>query len=324
VAAMQNPRVPVTLFHGAADADSDPKSLERACGGWTKCRFESIPEGIHNLENWHPGEWEWKEEFTAILRNGRRGLWKDIIYSRPGGLPLAMDANLPKGQGPFPAVIVVHGGGWEAGDKLTYVSPVLSLLSRTHFAWFSIDYRLTPYVRNEEQLEDLRNAIRYVRVHAGRFDVDPNAIAVLGESASGQMATEIASEPCSGCEVQAVISFYGVYDFVPWASDPDSKPMLDRVFGSWNIGKLRQYSPISHVHSGMPPVLLLQGTDDELYAGSLAYERCLEQKGVPHQLILLDKAPHGMENWVGHPEWEFYRAKLVSWLNMVLRSGRRA
>jgi acetyl esterase/lipase len=229
VAAMQNPRVPVTLFHGAADTDSDPKSLERACGGWTKCRFELIPQGIHNLENWHPGEWEWKEEFTAILRNGRRGLWKDIIYSRPGGLPLGMDANLPEGQGPFPAVIVVHGGGWEAGDKLTYVSPVLSLLSGTHFAWFSIDYRLTPYVRNEEQLEDLRNAIRYVRVHAGRFDVDPNAIAVLGESASGQMATEIASEPCSGCEVQAVISFYGVYDFVPWASDPDWKPMLDRV-----------------------------------------------------------------------------------------------
>ncbi|MGI8960094.1 MAG: alpha/beta hydrolase fold domain-containing protein [Bryobacteraceae bacterium] len=86
-----------------------------------------------------------------------------------------MDANLPEGQGPFPAVIVVHGGGWAAGDKLTYVSPVLTLLSEAHFTWFSIDYRLTPHVRNEEQLEDLRNAIRYVRAHAGRFNIDPNA-----------------------------------------------------------------------------------------------------------------------------------------------------
>lgn len=82
------------------------------------------------------------------------------------GLPLTMDANLPEGRGPFPAVIVVHGSGWEAGDRLTYVSPVMLLLARENFAWFSIDYRLTPFVRNEEQLEDLRDAIRYVRVHA--------------------------------------------------------------------------------------------------------------------------------------------------------------
>jgi hypothetical protein len=83
VAGMQDPHVPVTLFHGALDADSDPKPLEKSCRAWTKCRFEPIPRGIHNLENWHPSEWEWKEEFTAILRNGTWGLWKDIVYARP-------------------------------------------------------------------------------------------------------------------------------------------------------------------------------------------------------------------------------------------------
>lgn len=323
-ADMQDPHIPVTLFHGARDTDVDPKSIEKACGAWKECRFESVPGGIHDFENWHPAEWEWKEEFTAILRNGRRGLWRDIVYARPGGLPLTMDANLPEGQGRFPAVIVVHGGGWEAGDKLTYVSPVLSLLSREHFAYFSIDYRLTSYVQNQEQLDDLRNAIRYVRDHAARYNIDPNRIALLGESASGQMVTKIASEPCPGCEVQAVVSFYGVYDFVPWASDPDSKKMLDRIFGNWDLGTLRHYSPIYHVHSGMPPVLLLQGTADELYPGTLSYEKQLTQQGIPHELILLPNAPHGMENWVGHPEWEVYQAKLVHWLNAVLRPGAPA
>lgn len=313
-----DPHLPVVLFQGTADEDADPKHLERACKNWTNCRFESIPLGIHNLENWRPDEWEWKEEFTAILRNGRKGLWKDIVYSRPGGLPLTMNANLPEGRGPFPAVIVVHGGGWEAGDKLTYVSPVLLLLSREKFAWFSIDYRLTPFVRNEEQLEDLRNAIRYVRVHAARFNVDPKAIAVLGESAGGQIVTEVASKACSGCEVQAVVSFYGVYDFERWAADANWRPILDRVFGSWNAGTLRSYSPISHVHLGMPPVLLLQGTNDELYPGTLAYERQLKKERVNHELIVLKDAPHGMENWVGHPEWEVYRPKLVAWLLSVL------
>jgi len=322
VAAMPDPHVPVVLFHGDSDTDVLPGPIQQACASWSQCRFQLIPHGIHNLENWHPGEWDWKEEFTAVLRNGRSGLWPNVVYARPGGLPLAMDANLPEGSGPFPAVIIVHGGGWEAGDKQTYVAPVLLLFSRTHFAWFSIDYRLTPYVRNNEQIEDLRSAIRYLREHARRFNVNPNAIAVLGESASGQMVTQVASEPCPGCEVQAVISFYGVYDFVPWAKDAASKPSLDRIFGDWNLDTLRRYSPISHVHAGMAPVLLLQGTADELYPGTMAYDERLTQQGVPHELILLQNAPHGMENWVGHPEWQFYQTKLINWLDTVLQQTR--
>jgi len=215
VASMPDPNVPVVLFQGAEDTDVNSKPLEAACRTWARCRFELIPHGIHNLENWHPAEWDWKEGFTAILRDGKDGLWPDIVYARPASLPLTMDANLPPGPGPFPAVVILHGGGWEAGDKLTYVSPVLSLLSGTHFVWFSIDYRLTPYVRNKEQLEDLREALRYIRNHAQRFKVNPNAMVILGESASGQMVTDVASEPCSGCDVRAVVSFYGVYDFVP-------------------------------------------------------------------------------------------------------------
>jgi acetyl esterase/lipase len=234
-------------------------------------------------------------------------------------MPLKMDAHIPDGAGPFPAIVIVHGGGWEAGDRLTYVSPVLTLFSQTHFAWFSIDYRLTPYVRNSEQLEDLRNAIRYIKQHAYRFKANPNAIAVLGESAGGQIVAEVASEPCAGCEVQAVVSFYGVYDFVPWATDPGSKPVLDRIFGNWNAITLKRYSPIWHVHAGMPPVFLLQGTADELYPGTIAYEKRLQQQHIPHELVILRNAPHGMENWVGHPEWQFYRAKLVEWLDTVLR-----
>jgi len=322
VAALQDPHIPVALFHGASDTDVKPGPIQSACASWRQCRFQLVPHGIHNLENWHPGEWDWKEDFTAIIRNGRAGLWPNIVYARPGGLSLVMDGNLPQETGPSPAIIIVHGGGWEAGDKQTYVSPALLLLSRTHFAWFSINYRLTPYVRNKEQLDDLRSAIRYVREHAQRFNVNPNAIAVLGESAGGQIVTQVASEPCPGCEVEAVVSFYGVYDFTPWATDPDSKQTLDRIFGEWDTKTLRRYSPISHVHAGMPPILLLQGTADELYPGTIAYEKCLTRQHVPHELIVLKNAPHGMENWIGHAEWDFYQAKMVQWLETIFRQNR--
>ena len=315
------PRLPLLMMHGTADEESPPGSVEALCRSWPACLFFPVAGGIHNLENWHPDQWQWKEELAAWLRGDQRGLWKDIAYSRPGGRDLRMDAFVPEGAGPFPAVVIAHGGGWEAGDKVTYVSPLFGPLARAGFAWFSIDYRLTPYVRNAEQLEDLRAAIRYVRSHAARFHVDPNRIAILGESASGQMVAQVASETCRGCAVQAVVSFYGVYDFTQWAGDAANRPMLDRIFGLWDEEILKRYSPLFHVRRSMPPLLLLQGTKDELYAGTLAYADQLKKLGARYELILLEGAPHGMENWAGHTEWEFYQQRLVAWLKATLREG---
>ena len=76
---------------------------------------------------------------------------------------------------PRPAVIVVHGGGWEAGDKVTYVTPLFEPLARANLAWFSIDYRLTPAFTNQDQLADVRQAIRFVRAEHARFNIDPPA-----------------------------------------------------------------------------------------------------------------------------------------------------
>ncbi len=315
------PGIPALMIHGTADEESPPSSIEALCRNWRECRFFPVAGGIHNLENWHPDQWQWKEELGACLRGDERGLWKDITYSRPGGSDLRMDAFVPEGAGPFPAVVIAHGGGWEAGDKVTYVSPVFGPLARAGFAWFSIDYRLTPYVRNAEQLEDLRTAIRYVRSHAARFHIDPSRIAMLGESASGQMVAQVASETCAGCEVEAVVSFYGVYDFTQWASDTGSRPMLDRIFGHWDEEVLKRYSPLFHVRSDLPPLLLIQGTKDELYAGTLAYANQLKKAGARFELILLEGAPHGMENWAGHPEWEGYKQRVPEWLKATLGTG---
>ena len=311
-------RIPALLIHGAADDESPPGPVEALCRRSTSCQFFPVPEGIHNFENWHPDQWQWKEELIAWLRGGERGLWKDITYSRPGGFDLRMDAFIPEGAGPFPAVIIAHGGGWEAGEKVTYISPVLGLLAREGFAWFSIDYRLTPYVRNSEQLEDLRNAIRYVRAHAERFHVDAKHIAILGESASGQMVAQVASEPCAGCEVQAVVSFYGVYDFTNWPQNADTRQTLDRLFGQWDTGVLQRFAPIFHITGALPPLLLIQGTKDELYPGTLAYAERLNKAGARFELILLEGAPHGMENWAGRPEWEVYKPRLMEWLRANL------
>jgi acetyl esterase len=312
------PLCPVLMFHGTKDEESPPGPIKALCGKMEHCTFVSVPGAIHEFENWHPDQWQWKVQLTAWLRQDRRGLWKNITYSRPGGLALRMDAFISEGAGPFPAVIIMHGGGWEAGDKVTYVSPVFTPLAHAGFVWFSIDYRLTPYVRIPDQLNDLRTAIRFVREHATWFNVDPRRVAILGESSSGQLVAQLASEPCRGCQVQAVVSFYGVYDFVPWAKQVDGKRSLDRLFGPWTVQTLKRYSPIDHVSRSMPPLLLIQGTGDDLYRGTLRYADRLKQAGARYHMVLLNGAPHGMENWEGHPEWMFYKRDLIQWLQSTL------
>lgn len=312
------PSLRTLMIQGTADDEVKAGDVEAFCKRRQDCTYFPVGGAIHDFENWHPDQWYWKEELTAWLRGDRRGLWKDIAYSRPDGRDLLLDAYIPEGKGPFPAVVIVHGGGWEAGDKITYVSPVFEPLAHAGFAWFSIDYRLTPYVHVPDQLEDVRNAVRFVRGHAGWFHVDPNRIALLGESASGHLVAQAASMPCPGCEVQAVVSFYGVYNFERWKNDADFERMFPRLFADPDDATLREYSPFFHASAALPPMLIIQGTGDELYPGTEEYVRRLNELHARHDVVLLQKAPHGMENWEGHPEWMFYKQKMVTWLEQTL------
>ena len=309
--------VRVLMIEGMGEA-GPARVAEDWCNAQPHCEFVPEPDESHHFEHWHPEHTDWKESFTAWLRGDQRGLWKDIAYSRPGGRPLLMDAFIPSGPGPFPAVIMVHGGGWETGDKVTSLSPLFEPLARAQFAWFSIDYRLSPYVHISDELDDVRASVRYVRAHAGWFHVDPDRIAILGESSAGHLVAEVASEPCEGCGVQAVVSFYGVYDLPRLASVPAWKRWVPHWFENPTPEALRAASPIAHVSPQLPPILLIQGTEDPLYPGTMDYAARLQEASARYKLILVQGAPHGIEDWEGHADWLFYKRQMVEWLRTML------
>ena len=70
--------------------------------------------------------------------------FKDVLYADIAGVALTLDAHIPDGAGPFPAAVLVHGGGWIAGDKRQYITYLFQPLTEAGFAWFSINYRLAP------------------------------------------------------------------------------------------------------------------------------------------------------------------------------------
>jgi acetyl esterase len=88
---------------------------------------------------------------------------KDVEFARPGGKPLLLDLHIPDGAGPFPAAILVHGGGFDEGSRSTNVRPLFDPLAEAGFAWFSIDYRLAPAAHAPDSISDVNTAIVWVK-----------------------------------------------------------------------------------------------------------------------------------------------------------------
>jgi alpha-L-fucosidase 2 len=323
------PRTPTLVVHGAADREAPLEQAVQYCDAVKQaggaCQLIAVAGASHRAENWWPSQWRYKRDLLTWLKAlapesetdytaPRGAVQKDIVYNRAEGLKL--DAYVPRGGTPVPAAIVVHGGGWEAGDKVTYVTPLFEPLAQAGLAWFSIDYRLTPDVDHPRQLDDLRRAIRFVRANAARFNIDADRIVLIGESASGQMVAQLAAEEPS---IAGVVSFYGVYDFEAMVTDASPRSLLVRLFrrsvlDDASRALLRRYSPIHTAHAKMPPILLVNGTGERLWEQARAFDRRLTELGARHDVIALDGAPHGMENWEGHPEWTIYKQRVVDWI----------
>lgn len=264
--------------------------------------------------------------FLAALA-AATGLERDIPYANGQKL----DAWTPSGKGPFPAVIIVHGGGWEAGDKAhEWIRPLFAPIEQAGFAWFSIDYRLAPAHPWPACLDDTKAAVRWIKANARRFNVDPNRIAILGESSGGHLVNWIGVDPDPALRVRAVVSFYGLSDFVSRYKAQNSvlaknvrqlihigveAPVDDQV-----LAKLREISPIHHVRRGMPPFLFIHGTEDRGVPLEQSTVFCdqIRRVGSSCEVLSVPGAGHGVSNWEKQPELHWYKARLTDWLRREL------
>ncbi len=347
---MASLRSPTYVVHGGNDTEVPLRQAEAFCEGLNarggRCDLDVVADASHRSENWWPSQWGYKQRLvgwlsrvvgpgvTDVAMEGRTmpaardpaqagryepGLHKRIVYEPKSKLTL--DASLPLTTGPHVPVILVHGGGWEAGDRVTYITPLFRPLADAELAWFSIDYRLTPDVRHEAQVQDLRDAITFVRARASQFAIDPRKLVIVGESASGQMVSLVGSEDRG---LAGVISFYGVYDFLPFAENPGPRSLVARLFGITSVDDtatqtMKRYSPLHRAHKDQPPMLLVHGTGERLWDQGRAYADRLAQLGAPHEMYAVQGAPHGIENWEGHADWERYKAKIVDWIRSVAK-----
>ncbi len=252
---------------------------------------------------------------------------KDVEYAKPGGVSLTLDAHIPDVKGPFPAAILVHGGGWVAGDKEQYITYIFQPLSDAGFAWFSINYRLAPKYHFPDDADDVEGAIRYVRANAKKYNIDTSRIALIGESAGGHLVSYVGARNRPDSRVNAVVSMYGIHDFV--AAAVQWKPLPHELFDLFGIKAvdaetvpiLIKASPVIYVKKNMPPFLLMHGSADEDVPHEQSVEMCdkMKQVGAKCDLITIEGAPHGMDHWETHPEFLWYKKALVDWLKKTLK-----
>jgi acetyl esterase/lipase len=133
------------------------------------------------------------------------------------------------------------------------------------------------------------------------------------------MVAQIATEDAG---LAGVVSFYGVYDFPSMVTDASPRSLLVRLFRRTTLDDesralLRRYSPLYQAHRNMPPLLLINGTGERLWAQAQAFAQRLADVGVRHEVIALDGAPHGLENWEGRADWTTYKPRFVEWIRQV-------
>jgi acetyl esterase/lipase len=240
----------------------------------------------------------------------------DLVFADHDGTKLVGDLYLPKGRSKAPVLVAVHGGGWQVGSKQFYRFWGL-FLARAGYAVFAIDYRLGKPGAYPAAVYDVKAAVQFIRAKAGEFDLDPDRIGLVGDSAGAHLAALVAlagdqfnsayrDDAIAGvpATVKCVVGFYGVYDMpAQWTHDLTTRPndrIVEKFLGASPMVNRRVYfdaSPISYatVDHNQLRFLLIHGTDDDIVdppTQSGAFLTALGQAGFFVRRIIIPGAGH--------------------------------
>ncbi|MGH1342629.1 MAG: alpha/beta hydrolase fold domain-containing protein [Nannocystales bacterium] len=216
-------------------------------------------------------------------RLSQQRVTRGIEFARVSGQRLRLDVYHPPKtfEGPRPAVVHVHGGGWVVGSRTEQGIPLMALLSDRGHVCFNVSYRLSPGATWPDHLVDVKRAIAWVREHAEEYGVDPAFVTIIGGSAGGHITAMVGltqGDPAlqpgfedADCSVQAAVPMYAVFDLTnvkkrhaPGFHSMLIEPLFLKAFYEDEPERFEEASPIHRVHTNAPPFFVVHGSRDSM------------------------------------------------------------
>jgi acetyl esterase/lipase len=248
----------------------------------------------------------------------------NVVYDSPGGTQVHMDIYKPAHAGDRPAVVVIHGGGWMAGDRKDMATFCDKLVQRGYVV-ANVQYRLAPKHKWPAMLDDVQSAVRFLRRNATMYRIDPKRVASLGASAGGHLAlmlgvSESKEASVHSTKVAAVVNIFGVSDFT--AMLPTWSVLADTLFGV-KAADIRAVmataSPLSHLDKDDAAVFTFHGTADWLVplSQSIALDTKLKELGIAHEFIQIKDSGHEVD--VKRQDVRDALEAMATWLDKQLK-----
>lgn len=251
--------------------------------------------------------------------------WKKVLPQTPPGVVMSEETvaeypehnvtlviYTPEKPGRYPAILDIHGGGWKA-RQVEADRPMMERLAARGFVTALVSYRLSGEAKYPAALDDSKAAVRYLRANAARLKIDPARIGVMGGSAGGHLSGLLAMtsglpdfegegpNKNQSSAVQACIVMAATQDLIASNKDKTGEGAV-AFFGASFAEKpeiYREASPITHVRSGVPPTIFIEGEKDTLKVGRAEMQEKLRALGIETALHTLKGAPHPF--WMSEP-----------------------
>jgi acetyl esterase len=221
------------------------------------------------------------------------------------------DVVIPRGAGPHPVLVYLHGGGWVCGSPKTH-KKLGYRFAEAGYLVVNVDYRLAPEHPFPTPFEDCLAAVRWAHGEAARFGGDPARFAIGGDSAGGNLSAAVAAALAGeAARPKAALLIYGVFDFGMFQGDLPAfssasrdaiaigRELVEMMVGAY-LGKTRseavlrdpRVSPL-YAAERLPPSHVVVGSADDLAPQSEALVKALAKAGVPHEHFVDADMPHG-------------------------------
>lgn len=241
---------------------------------------------------------------------------RNQVYT-PEGWPQVLRADVyrPSAEGRRPAVLLIHGGGWEVPDRRHQMESIARRLAERGYVVVNATYRLAPAHQHPAPVEDLQQALSWMRERSAALSIDPARVATFGYSAGGHLAALLGSQVPT---VRAVVAGGAPTDLGKWRSGR----LVVQYLGGARDDMPARYaaaSPVAQIKPGHPPVFLYHGQADDLVPvdHSLDYKAALDRAGVRNELFLTRGLGHITAFLLDGPAVE----AAIGFLDRELRGG---